>query len=847
MVALLSVVAAGVPGPAGAQTEGRRYAEEPTGGVELPATPLAGDPDALATVVNPAGLVLLGGTYLGLGLDLADEGDATGAGRGFGLYLGQALGGGVLPRLGLGFGAEFLRPPRTVLSPDPGTPTRFTIASAMPLGTVGGLGLSWHRFTDDPGQSLSGVTTWDLGLTARLGSHFAFGAVVRDLNAPVVAGVPVQRRYEAELVTRPGGTERLELALGGRVGETRGDVDGWLRWSARLARGLYFQGAVESRDLHVLDYSPSLLEESGEREYRLSAGFALSFGSVGATTLGTGALDESGDARLGGVTLIARASTEELEPVQGRGRRIERIDLRGTMTAREHTLLVARLRRLGRDPSVAAVFVAFDGLQAGWGACEELHQELYRLRHAGIEVFAYLVAGTTAEYFVASAANKVYVDPAGGLRLAGFAGTLTYYHAQLTALGINPEFEKIEEYKSAPEMFTRDGPSEPALRMRNELYDSIYHTLVAGIARGRGLEPGRVRQLIDRGPYSAGDLEKMTELVDAVTTPDGVAEQISKELGRGYPVAGPAHQRPDRWSYPAIAVIHLDGDIVDGKSYTIPILDRRLAGSRTIAGAIAAARANPKVVAIVLRIDSPGGSAVASEMMSREVFATRGVKPIICSMGDVAASGGYFAAAGCDEIFADAMTITGSIGIFTGKFDLSKLFGRVGLHWLTVKRGRHADMDGYFRPYTEQERTEVKTKLRYFYNRFVDTVAEGRGMTADAVDKVARGRVWSGEDAKPLGLVTRIGTIGDAIALAKQRAGLGDRQPARLVLLPTPSRGLIERLLGFTRARAEKSDPDLEFLARLPGVEALLGAIPGSLLVDPGAVQARLPFTIVWQ
>jgi protease-4 len=374
--------------------------------------------------------------------------------------------------------------------------------------------------------------------------------------------------------------------------------------------------------------------------------------------------------------------------------------------------------------------------------------------------------------------------------------------------------------------------------MRDELYDSIYGSFVGAIAEGRKLGRDKVLELIDGGPYSAGDLEK-SALVDAVATPRELDKLVHAEIGGGFRVGSAPNRRPERWSYPAIAVVHIEGDIVDGESTDIPLIGRRLAGSETIAKAIAAARGDGNVKAIVLRIDSPGGSAVASEVISREVFATRGVKPIICSMGDVAASGGYFAAAGCDRIFAEPTTITGSIGIFYGKFDLSALLARLGITWTTFKRGQRSDMESYFRPFTDAERAFVKTRLRYFYGRFIKAVAQGRGLTEAQVDDVGRGHVWSGADALKQKLVDQHGGVGDAIRYAKKQAGMGERELAQLQLLPRPPRSLIQQLTGLPGVKSDSLD-------WIPGVREVLRALPGSLLWQPRSLQTRLPYSIVW-
>jgi len=379
----------------------------------------------------------------------------------------------------------------------------------------------------------------------------------------------------------------------------------------------------------------------------------------------------------------------------------------------------------------------------------------------------------------------------------------------------------------------------------------MYDHVVQTIGRGRALDSNRVRVLIDNGPYTSGELRKIPDLVDRVVTPEQLAEEITRELGELLPLMKAPEERDERWDYPTIAVIYIDGDIVDGKSAVIPIIGIRLVGGETIAQAIAAARANPDVEAIILRINSPGGSALASELMAREVFKTRGVKPIICSLGDVAASGGYFAAAGCDTILADPLTITGSIGIFNGKFDFSGLLGKLGLTWTTYKRGQLADMDSWVRPWDENELRMLKRKLHYYYGRFIRAVAEGRDLSTAQVDEVGRGRVWTGLQAKPISLIDGFGSIGDAIQLAKRRIGLSGDREVRLVLLPQEGSSLLGLLLGgLVRSDADRQSEAerslLEKMLPLGAEKALIQAIPGSVWYQPGVPQARLPFSIVW-
>jgi protease-4 len=837
------VVIAALSASAAAHAQGvdHRYVEAPTLGLALPATPLAGEHDARAAVVNPGGLALVRGSELALALDVEDPDVATGAGQGFGAFWARPFGGQLVPRFGLGVGLEWLRPSRGQLEQDPGKPFRLTLGASALLGHDVGAGVAWHHFHAD--GALDGVDAVDLGLSLRVGSYLAAGAVLRDLATQAIGGTPVERRYEAECLVRPFGSDALEAAVGGRIGEVRGEVDGWLRASLRMVRGVYLHGALESRELHVLAETGIGTEERGGRDVRATLGVELSFGGFGVTSLATGLRDEAGKHHALGGTLVLRASSTGAPSVLGTPDHIERVDLAGKIGARELTSLVTRLRAIARDPTAKAVVVTFDGASAGWATLEELRDELVRVRGAGKPLFAYLASGTSRDYFVATAAQKIYVDPAGEVRLVGMSGTTMYFRGAFEQFGVSPQFEKIAEYKSAPEQFTEIGPTVIAARMRNEMLDSLWERWVTTIADARHLTKDQVIALVDAGPYTGGDLAADTRLVDAVAGPDKISQLITSEIGEILPVATPAVERPERWQRPGVAIIYVDGDITDGRSQTIPLIGEAFAGGQTLIDAVIAARNDPRIGAIILRIDSPGGSALASELIAREVFATRGVKPILCSMSNLAASGGYFVAAGCDLIFAEPMTITGSIGIFYGKFDIAGLAHKLGITTETFKRGKHADIESMFRPYTDEERATLRDKLRYMYGRFVGAVAEGRGMKPDDVDAVGRGHVWTGAQALPIKLVDRFGGLGDALDEARRRMGVAEGTKLQLYELPSlPSSlfGKLGDLLGV-HAEAPLSITDL------PVVKEVLRGVPASVLVAPGVAHARLPFEITWE
>lgn len=820
-----------------AQSVDRRYAEAPTAGLALPTTPLAGEMDARAVVANPGGLPLLRGAELALGMDFEDDDVASSAGPGVGLYAGGGFGGGWLPRLGWGLGMEWLRPPRAQLRPDPGSPFRSTLALAIGLGQApAAIGVSWHHFHDE--GSLGGVDTFDAGITWRANNWLALGATVHDLDTLPIAGAPVERRYSAEAVIRPLGTEQLEVALGGAIGEIRGDTDGWARVSGRLARGVFATAQLGTHATYALVDSPAGVVDDAGHDVRLTFGLELSLGGLGVSALATGLRDDTGHNHALGGTFVVRASMQGTPSVLSDPDHIERVELAGDISTRALTNIVVRLRAIATDPTAVALVVTFDGANGGWASLQEIRDELLAVKKKK-PVFAYMVTATGREYYVATAASKIYVDPAGGLRLIGMAGSNLYFRGLADLVGVVPQFQKIGEYKSAPEQLTERGPTPTAAAMHDAMLDSIWGMFTRSIADGRHISVDEVKALIDNGPFSAGDLVD-SKLVDAVAAPERVGQLVAAELGHAYEVATHDDTRPDRWERPEVAIIYVDGDISDGRSQSVPLVGQNLSGGQTLIQAIQAAREDDKIGAIVLRINSPGGSALASELIAREIFATRGVKPVLCSMSDVAASGGYFVAAGCEQIFAEPMTITGSIGIFTGKFDISGLAAKLGVTAYTTARGKRADAESMFRPYTDDERAAVMKQLAYMYSRFVGAVAEGRGMTKEAVDNVGRGHVWTGEQAKPIKLVDTFGGLGDAIDEAKRRMHLPQSEKVQLVEMPAPPQSFVSALTGLV-------SPGTQSALQLPLVKEILDSLPVSILVAPTAPQARLPFNVHWE
>lgn len=362
-------------------------------------------------------------------------------------------------------------------------------------------------------------------------------------------------------------------------------------------------------------------------------------------------------------------------------------------------------------------------------------------------------------------------------------------------LGVRAEFLRIGEWKSAPEQITNSRASAPARRQRDVLYGDVFHRLVEDYARDYGVDAAAVRAFIDDGPYVSPQL-LARRFVDGLEDERDLADAVESLFGERVPIAKALPSPPsDRWSTGyRVGVVVIDGDIVDGENVDVPFVGLRSSGSRTVIDAIEALTDDPTVRAIVVRVDSPGGSALASDQIWRALERARARKPVVASMGAIAASGGYYVAAAANEIWAAPSTITGSIGIFYGKVDFAPLAERLGVHIERAARGRHAGIDSLYRPFTGEERRLIADAIRIWYRLFLRRIAEGRSMEIADIDRVARGRVYSGDRALREGLVDHLGGLTSAIQRARELAGLDD--DAEVVIVPRRPESLLEYVLG---------------------------------------------------
>ncbi|MDP4503060.1 signal peptide peptidase SppA [Nonomuraea turcica] len=479
--------------------------------------------------------------------------------------------------------------------------------------------------------------------------------------------------------------------------------------------------------------------------------------------------------------------------------------------------VLSGLRKARQDSRVKALIVKIGTAPLGLAMVQELRQAVIQFRASGKLTVAFSetfgeFGGGTVPYYLASAFERVCLQPSGDVGLTGVALEQRFLKGALTKLGVGFEAGQRHEYKTAPNTFTQDHMTEAHRESMGRIVESVTETMIAGIADGRRLDAGKVRELIDRGPFTAAEA-KDAGLVDELAYRDEVYDEVKKAAG------GEAHlQYVSRYARAAavrklphpladgIALVHGTGMIKTGRSGRSPLGGGGAMGSDTISAAFRAARRDEHIKAVVFRVDSPGGSYVASDTVWREVSLTRKVKPVIVSMGDLAASGGYFVSMAADVIVAQPGTLTGSIGVYGGKPVFSELLGKMGINSEMVAEGANAGMFSTSRSFSPEQWERINAWLDRIYDDFVAKVAESRKLTRERTHELARGRVWTGADAQSGGLVDELGGLEDALALARKRAGLAEDAPVRMY----PRLNPLERLRG-----PESSEDKSAALARV--------------------------------
>ena len=508
---------------------------------------------------------------------------------------------------------------------------------------------------------------------------------------------------------------------------------------------------------------------------------------------------------------------------------------------------VSAINKAAEDPAVKYIYIKADGASGGIATLQEFRKSLANFRSCGKAVISYIESPSTASYYIASVADKVYMTDAQGASsmIVGIGSRLVFLKDLLDKLGVNVQLIRHGKYKSAGEMYVKNAPSPENLEQNQAMIDAVWNSYASEIAESRNMSVEKLNSVIDNLELNKPEDFLSTGFVDALMSREelhskladlAVVDSYSKLKFFDLPSYIAAKLLPASKSGNKIAVVYADGEIIDGEDKS------NVAGDR-FASVLAKVRADSTVKAVVFRVNSPGGSVLASEKIKAEVELLREQKPVVASYGDYAASGGYWISNSCDKIFSNETTLTGSIGVFSMIPEFSKVMKDVvHVNMVSVSSNKHTDMYSLMRPFDDAERDYMQASVENIYDKFVNIVAEGRELESDYVDSIAQGRVWAGSDALKIGLVDEIGTLEDAINYASSLVGDPDSSSLNVVEYPKPmtSFEMLMEMLGQT-------SPDETVFSGTPfeSVADVLNEWSRRVKKNPAdVVFARIPYAI---
>jgi len=500
--------------------------------------------------------------------------------------------------------------------------------------------------------------------------------------------------------------------------------------------------------------------------------------------------------------------------------------------------LIQNIEKASSDPRITTILLEPSQLEMGWAKLNELRVSLDQFKRGGKKVLALIGEGGSREYFLASVADKVYLSPVGVLDLKGMRAEVMFFKDTLGKLGVQADLEHIGRYKNFSDQLTDDKMSDAFREAENAVLDSIYGNFINTVAAARRRPSEEMRIMIEEtGPFEAERAVRVG-IVDGLRYEDQILDDLKTGNQDGEPPTisiSDYNRVPERnaGGRERIALVYAVGSISSGEDSSNPLEGGKTMGARTFISVLDDVAKDKSVKGVIIRIDSPGGDAFASDDIWREMTALHKKKPMVISMSDLAASGGYYMAMTGDTIVAEPGTLTGSIGIVYGKMNLKGLYDKIGVTKEILTRGKFAAMDSDYASYTPEERDRVRVLMNDFYTKFVAKVAAARKMTPDAVDKIAQGRVWTGEQAKANGLVDELGGLSKALEILKKKVGL--RPDARIELVEYPARkSLFELLL----SRAQERELSLPL-----GISNLVAQWKRVEDVSKSPLLARMPYS----
>ena len=490
--------------------------------------------------------------------------------------------------------------------------------------------------------------------------------------------------------------------------------------------------------------------------------------------------------------------------------------------------VLTNLRKAKVDRRITAVMLDIDMSEAGWAKSEEIRAAIEDFRTSGKPVYAYMETGLNKDYYIATACDKIFLPPPGELFTIGLAADVMFFRGSLDKLGIYPDVYQIGKYKSAGDTFTQKQMTDAHRQYINELLDDLNSRYLDAIARARSKSVEDVKNLIDNAPYSAA-AAKQAGMIDGVMYHDEVEKELKKRLGykdgdqlhiaRGGDYKDISQESLGLNKGEKIAVVYASGDITSGSS-TYSSSGQQTIGSDSLVKTLNDAAKDSSIKAIVLRVDSPGGSGLASDIIWRAIETAKEKKPVVVSMGDVAASGGYYIACNANRIVAEPSTITGSIGVVGGKPVLKGFYDWIVVTNEYVLRGKNSGMFRESEKFSDTERAKFEEFLNNTYQDFIGKVATGRAKDKAYIDSIGQGRVWTGQQGKEKGLVDEFGGIDKAVEIAKQLAKIPAEKGVQRVPMPTPPT-FLQQLLGLNN-----DDDDAQTSEQAKQQASVLAALP---------------------
>lgn len=694
----------------------------------------------------------------------------------------------------------------------------YILAGSAPVGRQFSFGASYRYFTDGPGI-FNNRHFWNFGFLYQPDKRFSWAAVFSNLNRGKIDGVRTETEQRYSFAYRP---LRNEITLA---------VDMFLSTKTRLSNA-DFVYQVEVTPIKGL-YLNAFIDD--DRNFEIGARANLLQYFVGSRRRSDRDGNHLGSTVFAGATssrqpsIIAPKSKRLTVGLAGRpGENPPRPIFGKKQTSFLTTLL--NIYRAAEDPYVGEMVLAMDRLALGFGQAQELREAVKFFRGKGKTVTCHISYPNNIAYYIGSACDRILIPPVSQLNLVGLRAELTFYGGTLDKIGVKVDMLRIGDYKSGAEPYTQTAASEENRQQVNRLLDDLFDQFASGIAEGRGITVDSVKKLIDNGPFTSAQALEYG-LVDGLSYRDelnnGVLRKMPEISLRRY--LSDTLQNDTWGTTPALAVVVAEGDVAFDGASVIPFGAETDVTPGKMAGAFARTRKDQAIKGVVFRINSPGGYALAGEDVYREVERAAEKKPMVVSVANMAASGGYYIAMPAKYLFANPASITGSIGIYGGKADLSGLYDKIGLGKELFVRGRFAGMLTTMRPFTPEEREKYFYSMSAMYQHFLELVSDNRNMSVDSVDNLARGRMWTGREALGNGLVDQSGGIKQAIDFTAERIGLKDYhieilpEKRPLILLPgTSILGDITRLLGLGGAGTNEptEEPSLltteGILARLP-------------------------------